>query len=560
MSDTTSGSRVGTRFGPYQLRRLLGRGGMGEVYEAYDTVKDRAVALKLMSEQFSSDDVFRQRMQREAHTAGRLQEPHILPIHDYGEIDGQLFIDMRLVQGTDVSTVLHREGPLPPARAVAVITQVAEALDAAHGAGVIHRDVKPENILLAGEDFAYLVDFGIAAAFADQRLTNTGTAIGSWNYMAPERFGNDEITYRADIYALACVLFECLTGTPPYPTDSLPALMAAHLVQPIPQPSRQNPAIPTAFDHIIACGMAKNPTDRYPSAGDLARSAHDALTTTDQHRAVTLLEQSHQYAPLPSGPIPWARPPRSRRTPWLILGAATLTVIALITGLGIWKATRHTTGAHPNSAKATTTTATPTTTTPLPIVAPAQLGSILPSAAQITDIMGASNMQQVAGPIKTQLEAGMWTLSMPDCDGAFTVVDARAYAGSGYSGVNSLIFAEPGEAHPEHAVTLGVVTFPTVEQANAFVTTSAAKWKACAGQTITDTEADGQPTLWTFGDFSGSVPKIAMPDMMQGGGGYSCQHVLSAVSNVVIDLFACGYRITDQASRIADVVAANVAK
>src|ERR1700761_9312986 len=192
MSEITRSSRVGTQFGRYRLRRLLGRGGMGEVYEAEDTVKERVVALKLMSEEFSSDATFRQRMQREAHLAGRLQEPHIVPIHDFGEIDGQLFIDMRFIEGQDVGAVLHRNGPMPPARAVAIVEQVASALDAAHRAGVIHRDIKPENILLTGGDFAYLVDFGIAAAATDQKVTKTGTAVGSWNYMAPERFGQGD--------------------------------------------------------------------------------------------------------------------------------------------------------------------------------------------------------------------------------------------------------------------------------------------------------------------------------------------------------------------------------
>src|ERR1700710_1194775 len=173
MSVNGPGSRVGTLFGHYRLRRLLGRGGMGEVYEAEDTVKDRVVALKLMTQELSADPVFRKRMQLEAHTAGRLQEPHIVPIHDYGEIDGQLFIDMRFVEGTDVSKVLRRGGPLPPPRAVAIVRQMASALDAAHRAGVIHRDIKPENILLTAEDFAYLVDFGIAAAATDQHLTKT---------------------------------------------------------------------------------------------------------------------------------------------------------------------------------------------------------------------------------------------------------------------------------------------------------------------------------------------------------------------------------------------------
>ncbi len=261
MSDTVPTSRVGTQFGPYRLRRLLGRGGMGEVYEAHDTVKDRTVALKLMSQQFNSDSTFRRRMQREAHTAGRLQEPHIVPIHDFGEIDGQLFIDMRFIEGTDLGSVLKR-GALPAPRAVAIVSQVAEALDAAHRGGVVHRDIKPENILITGNDFAYLVDFGIAAAATDQHLTKTGTAVGSWSYMAPERFGDDKVTYRSDIYALACVLYECLTGTPPYQTQNLSTLMGAHLMQPIPRPSRHRPDIPTAFDEVIARGMAKDPALR----------------------------------------------------------------------------------------------------------------------------------------------------------------------------------------------------------------------------------------------------------------------------------------------------------
>ncbi|MGH3634469.1 MAG: serine/threonine-protein kinase, partial [Mycobacterium sp.] len=157
--------------------RLLGRGGMGEVYEAEDTRKHRVVALKLISEQFSGNSVFRARMQREADAAGRLTEPHVVPIHDYGEIDGLLYLEMRLIDGTDLSTLLKRSGPLNPPRAVAIVRQIAAALDAAHAAGVTHRDVKPENILITGDDFAYLVDFGIARAAADPGLTQTGTAM-----------------------------------------------------------------------------------------------------------------------------------------------------------------------------------------------------------------------------------------------------------------------------------------------------------------------------------------------------------------------------------------------
>ncbi|WP_409347565.1 serine/threonine-protein kinase PknD [Mycobacterium montefiorense] len=284
-------SWVGSQFGPYRLLRLLGRGGMGEVYEAEDTRKHRVVALKLISNQYSGDPLFRARMQREADAAGRLTEPHVVPIHDYGEIDGRLYLDMRLIEGSDLATLLKRYGPLSPPRAVAIVSQIAAALDAAHAGGVTHRDVKPENILIANNDFAYLVDFGIARAASDPGLTATGTAIGTYKYMAPERFTSDEVTYRADIYSLACVLGECLTGVPPYQSDSVERLIASHLLEPVPRPSQQLPGrVPVSLDQVIARGMAKNPQERYRSAGDLAADAHNALTASDQHQAFAILE------------------------------------------------------------------------------------------------------------------------------------------------------------------------------------------------------------------------------------------------------------------------------
>ncbi|BBX95606.1 serine/threonine-protein kinase [Mycobacterium lacus] len=293
MSDAQS-SRVGSMFGPYHLKRLLGRGGMGEVYEAEHTVKEWPCAVKLMTAEFSKDPVFRERMKREARIAGRLQEPHVVPIHDYGEIDGQMFLEMRLIEGTDLDSMLKRFGPLTPPRAVAIITQIASALDAAHAAGVMHRDVKPPNVLVTRDDFAYLVDFGIASATTDEKLTQLGTAVGTWKYMAPERFSSDEVTYRADIYALACVLYECLTGAPPYRADSATTLVTAHLMDPVPQPSAVRSGIPKAFDAVIARGMAKKPEDRYASAGDLARAAHEALSDPDQDHAADILRRSRE--------------------------------------------------------------------------------------------------------------------------------------------------------------------------------------------------------------------------------------------------------------------------
>ncbi|WP_459967294.1 serine/threonine-protein kinase [Mycobacterium sp. MUNTM1] len=257
--------------------RLLGHGGFGEVFAAVDTKKNRTVALKLLPPSFSANPVFRARLFREASTAGRLNEPHVVPIHDYGEIDGQLYIDMRLVPGSDLRAVLEANGPMDPVRAVSIVSQIAAALDAAHAEQIVHRDVKPANVLLAPGDFACLVDFGLANAANDAKLTSAGNTIGTFAYMAPERITGDEIDYRVDIYALACVLYECLTGACPYPSGDMAALIAAHLTSPIPAPSQKRSGIPAGLDEVVARGMAKAPQDRYPSAGQLAAAAHRAL-------------------------------------------------------------------------------------------------------------------------------------------------------------------------------------------------------------------------------------------------------------------------------------------
>ncbi|OBH51540.1 serine/threonine-protein kinase PknD [Mycobacterium sp. E2479] len=297
MSDSGPASREGSWFGPYRLVRLLRQGGMGEVYEAEDARKRRLVALKLISQQFSGNAEFRARLQREADIAGRLTEPHVVPIHDYGEIDGRFFVEMRLVDGVDLGTLLRRDGPLAAPRAIAIISQVAAALDAAHAAGVAHRDVTPGNILVTPNDFAYLADFGIARAATDPGLTQVGTAIGTYYYMAPERFTDDDVTHSVDIYSLACVLSECLTGSPPYPADTIERLVAAHLTKTAAPPSQLRPgAFPPALDQVIAKGMAKRPEDRYRTAGEFAAAAHHALNTSEQRKATTILREGEDAA------------------------------------------------------------------------------------------------------------------------------------------------------------------------------------------------------------------------------------------------------------------------
>ena len=188
MGSPNGGTRVGTQFGPYELQSLIGEGGMGEVYRAYDTVRERLVAIKLLRTEVAADQSFQQRFRRESRVAARLQEPHVIPVHDFGDIDGVLYIDMRLVEGASLKDELRVKGALPPTRAVSIISQVAAALDAAHGNGLVHRDIKPENVLLTPDDFAYLVDFGIAHGGGEANVTSTGLVIGSCAYMAAERF------------------------------------------------------------------------------------------------------------------------------------------------------------------------------------------------------------------------------------------------------------------------------------------------------------------------------------------------------------------------------------
>jgi serine/threonine-protein kinase len=303
MSSAYRGPRLGTQFGPYELRSLIGVGGMGEVYRAHDTIKGRTVAVKVLRTEMAADLRFQERFRRESRLAARLQEPHVIPVHDFGDIGGVLFIEMRLVNGGSLKDLLRAHGPLEPARAASITAQVAAALDAAHADGLVHRDVKPENVLLTPDDFAYLVDFGIAHADGDAHLTKTGALIGSCRYMAAERISGGRVGPQADVYSLACVLYECLTGRPPFECADLQQLMSAHMFSPPPRPSIMRRGIGHAFDDVIARGMAKQPAARFSSAGELASAASTAASAAYEPAPVAV-------RPTPS---PSTDPPTSTR-------------------------------------------------------------------------------------------------------------------------------------------------------------------------------------------------------------------------------------------------------
>ncbi|KKC00199.1 serine/threonine-protein kinase PknD [Mycolicibacter arupensis] len=307
MNKPEPGSRTGSRFGPYQLGRLLGHDAVGDVYLAEDTRHDETVALKLISEELSADAAFRGRLEDEAEAAGQLTEPHVVPIRAYGEIDGVLYLETGLIDGTDLATVLADSGPLSPPRAVAIVRQLAAALDAAHNAYVVHRDVKPATALVTRDDLAYLVDFGVAAALAEPGARAKPSA-GTLAYMAPERLTGEQVTHLADIYSLACVLAEALSGVPPFSAQTVDEAIEERRTAELPQPSRLRPGrVPAAIDAVLARGLARKPEERYSSAGELAAAAYHALTEPERHQVSRILRRGEPALHLPGGLEPEPR-------------------------------------------------------------------------------------------------------------------------------------------------------------------------------------------------------------------------------------------------------------
>src|SRR6478672_9377100 len=241
----TTDPRIGAEFLGYRIEALAGRGGMGVVYRAYDLRLKRTVAVKLIAPELSELEDFRERFLTETELAASLEHPNVVPIHDAGEVDGHLYIAMRYVEGGELKTLLQKEGRLQPERAVAICGQIAAALDAAHALGLVHRDVKPSNVLLDQNDHVYLADFGLSRPLAGpEGPKGDGLSVGTPAYAAPELIEGRQSDARADVYSLGCVLYECLTGEPPYSGGSDLALLWAHLQEPPPKPSESDPRLP----------------------------------------------------------------------------------------------------------------------------------------------------------------------------------------------------------------------------------------------------------------------------------------------------------------------------
>jgi DNA-binding beta-propeller fold protein YncE len=273
---------IGSTLGGYRIDALIARGGMGVVYRATHLALDRPVALKVIAGHLATDEGFRGRFLRESRLAARLDHPNVVPVFDAREEDGELIVAMRLVEGGDLKKTIDREGPLPPERAVELLGQVADALDAAHAAGIVHRDVKPHNILVEG-DRAYLSDFGLAKAAGDSGLLSGTSIVGTVEYMSPEQWRGDRVGPAADIYSLGCVLYEALTGIAPYARGDADA----------------EPEIPRGLDAVIERAVSKVPVERYSSAGALIEAARECQGATPA--ATRVLSDAANPATVPLG-------------------------------------------------------------------------------------------------------------------------------------------------------------------------------------------------------------------------------------------------------------------
>ncbi len=401
MSSVGEQLRTGGVFAGYRIVGEIARGGMGVVYRASELRPERTVALKVVAPQLAADPNFRDRFLQEAQAAASIEHPHVVPVLRVDEQDGVLFIVMRYVRGQDLHSVIGAEGRLEPRRAARIVDQISDALDSAHERGLVHRDVKPANILIEQHrrgDHAYLTDFGLAKGLAAAgRLTSTGVVVGTTDYMAPEQWAGGRLDARVDVYSLGCVLYESLTGEVPYAREGHAARMYAHLNAPPPHAREAIPEVSVALDAVVIRALAKTPDDRYPSAGDLglaAVAAADGRPVDRPERSVAIGEAAptrlastpvHDDAaptspprttsaapPVPSSDTP--RPPVGRpplhRSRWLAAGGVAAVAAVIVGGLAVAgvlspgspaPTSARTITNHSSATSSSTTTATATT-------------------------------------------------------------------------------------------------------------------------------------------------------------------------------------------------------
>ncbi|MGV0633323.1 serine/threonine-protein kinase PknH/PknJ [Mycolicibacillus trivialis] len=546
---------VGSVIAGYRVERVLGTGGMGTVYLVANPELPRRDALKVLSAGLSRDPKFRSRFIREADVASQLDHPNIVSIYRRGATaDGLLWIAMQFVDGVNADEAARAAGRMEPRRAIHIVGEVGKALDYAHRRGVIHRDVKPANVLLSGpvgpEERVLLGDFGIARALDDVGLTGTGGVMATVSYAAPEVIAGNRVDGRADLYSLGCTLFRLLTGRSPFEAaGAQAAVMMAHLHSPPPRVSEVAPWLPPSLDAVLAKALAKDPAQRFGSAAELAGAAAAALQQAAPNAPTAVQPwQQPQMQPFTGA---MSAPARRNRAGLIVaaLAAVVLVVVAGITAILLAGDKDSPAAATPTSPGATTTaspTSAPTSTSasesptpggtevPVPVSA---LNNLLLDPGQMSSTLGSPPLSVVND------ETRMWadTIVDKDCDSVVIVNGQSDYAGSGYTAIHwQGLKDNPDDWSWDVGQT--VVSFPRADDAADYVARTTDVWKKCANRTINvrASQDSGAPdALWNIGPVSDGGGILSTTRIPQSGGNWMCQEALSARNNIAIRVWLC---------------------
>ncbi|HEY7280734.1 MAG TPA: protein kinase [Actinomycetota bacterium] len=456
----SSDPRVGTVVAGYRIESVIGRGGMSVVYLAHHEGLERKAALKLLAPELAENDAFRQRFIRESRIAAGLDHPNVIPVYDAGEADGLLYIAMRYVPGSDLRTVLAESGQLGLPDVQRVIDQLAAALDAAHEEGLVHRDVKPANVLLsratppARVGHLYLADFGLTKrSLSGTGITRSGQFVGTIDYVAPEQIRSEAVDGRTDVYSLGCLLYECLTGAPPFVRETEVAVMFAHLNDRPEAPTDERPDLPDAIDAVVARAMAKEPGERFSSSGELAAASRDALRPA----AAEVNTSVHTATSSPG------RPHRRR----LLLGAG-IVVIAIVVATALVAALAN--GNAPGHGSGPTSSSSGGPTSPAPSGTQSSGASALPA-----DFQGVARLNARTGRLETSFAATFNQMAGPEGSQVprpFIAAEGALWVDRGGFGVTQIDKLDPGTGAVKDTVDLRV----TGVQSLAFAAGQSSLW------------------------------------------------------------------------------------
>lgn len=558
----------GEEFAGFAVLRRIGSGGMGEVYLVEHPRLPRREALKILPAALTSDNEFRQRFNREGDIAAELWHPHIVAVHDRGESNGQLWITMDYVEGTDAAALIRDRYPtgLPPQFAAEIITAVADALDYAHERGLLHRDVKPANILLsephgsAQRRRILLSDFGISRRMDDNvGLTATNMTVGSLAYAPPEQLTGASLDGRADQYALAGTAVQLLTGRQPYDTSNAATVISNHLSSPPPRISDRRPDL-AHLDAVIARAMAKDPGDRYPTCRDFAAALSQLAEATLQVDHPTMVAPT-QSAPALAGKPPQSAAavvaddakPKGRNRIWLIAAAVAAAVVVVGAVLVVPRMMESGGQETPAPSAVAESPGPPSEA----LVQPAAIGGLLPGPEEVSSIVGETLHESSSSSSVMDASADF---DRPECTGSIYPFEARMYDPSGFTAAQQSLLVPPEGSPSNHIVDQSVALMPSAARAEKFRADSQREWQACAGVPLTITGNDNITTKPTLADVRTQGNLIVQDRTVAGdtAPGQRCQHALGVWSNVVAEAVVCDDKnVADQAQKVVDAILAN---